>query len=274
MARNAHPEETVEKILDVATGLFLDQGYDDTSMQDIIEHLGGLSKGAIYHHFSSKEDLFDAVVNRIFARVSPDKASRWQSYGGQDEDLPHEGKEGPTGLELLQREHDVDVVAPQMEAIAPIMRSIKPERNPKLIGMQFLDLLESARTTMSQVFIQGAKDGSMQVKHPLQVAEVQMLLANMWLYPLFEDGSAEELRARTDVYLTILEALGAPVVDRGLSDLLASYGNDAPARRTKRGPRTETRPPTASSSSGRNMSVPSPSTTDRGRHPGHQRTAH
>ena len=57
MARNKHPEETVNLILDVAFRLFMEKGYEHTSIQDIIDNLGGLSKGAIYHHFKSKEDI-------------------------------------------------------------------------------------------------------------------------------------------------------------------------------------------------------------------------
>lgn len=46
MARNKHPEETVAKILDVAMRLFVEPGYEQTSMQNIIDELGGLTKGA------------------------------------------------------------------------------------------------------------------------------------------------------------------------------------------------------------------------------------
>ena len=42
MARNKHPEETVAKILDVAMRLFVECGYEQTSMQNIIDELGGL----------------------------------------------------------------------------------------------------------------------------------------------------------------------------------------------------------------------------------------
>ncbi len=48
MARNKYPEETVQLILDVAFRLFMKKGYEHTSVQDIIDQLGGLSKGAIY----------------------------------------------------------------------------------------------------------------------------------------------------------------------------------------------------------------------------------
>ena len=51
MARNKYPEETVTLILDTAQKLFLEKGYEHTTIQDIIDNLGGLTKGAIYHHF-------------------------------------------------------------------------------------------------------------------------------------------------------------------------------------------------------------------------------
>ena len=80
MARNKYPEETVKLILDVATHLFVEKGYDATSLQDIINETN-LSKGAIYHHFSSKEEIFEAIFHRIgeentsaLAKVRDDKS--------------------------------------------------------------------------------------------------------------------------------------------------------------------------------------------------------
>ena len=61
MARNKYPEVTVEKILDAAQRLFLEKGYENTTIQDIVGELGGLTKGAVYHHFKSKEEIMDAV---------------------------------------------------------------------------------------------------------------------------------------------------------------------------------------------------------------------
>ena len=58
-------ENTKEKILEVATNLFLTKGYEQTTISDIINGLDGLTKGAIYHHFESKEDIFEAVVKNI-----------------------------------------------------------------------------------------------------------------------------------------------------------------------------------------------------------------
>ena len=61
MARNKYPELTVEKILDVAQKLFLEQGYEQTTIQDIVNNLGGMTKGAVYHHFKSKEEIINTL---------------------------------------------------------------------------------------------------------------------------------------------------------------------------------------------------------------------
>ena len=61
MARNPHPEVTERRILAAAKKLFAEKGYDKTSIQDIIDKLGDLSRGAIYHHFKSKEAILERL---------------------------------------------------------------------------------------------------------------------------------------------------------------------------------------------------------------------
>lgn len=67
MARNKYPEETKKLIIEKATELFLLNGYENTTVQDIIDHLGGLTKGAVYHHFSSKNDILLAVMANMYS---------------------------------------------------------------------------------------------------------------------------------------------------------------------------------------------------------------
>jgi AcrR family transcriptional regulator len=66
MARTAgsHADGTRARILDAARELFVDRGYAGTSVRDIAEHLG-MTKGALYYHFSSKEDLLYALVEPL-----------------------------------------------------------------------------------------------------------------------------------------------------------------------------------------------------------------
>jgi AcrR family transcriptional regulator len=57
-----------EELVDCAQRLFLGRGYEKTTINDVIAATG-LSKGAFYHHFRSKEDLLQAIAER-FARES------------------------------------------------------------------------------------------------------------------------------------------------------------------------------------------------------------
>lgn len=65
--------DTQEAILEAATGLFLQRGYEGVSIRDITKAVG-LTKGAIYHHFESKEALLGAVIGREFASYRIDYA--------------------------------------------------------------------------------------------------------------------------------------------------------------------------------------------------------
>lgn len=60
--REARREERREAILEIAKRTFLDQGYSGTSMSAISAELGG-SKGTLWSHFPSKEELFAAVLD-------------------------------------------------------------------------------------------------------------------------------------------------------------------------------------------------------------------
>ena len=55
------------QILEAARNLFVERGYVATKMSDIAE-LAGLSKGGVYFHFVSKEDVFGALVEDEFQR--------------------------------------------------------------------------------------------------------------------------------------------------------------------------------------------------------------
>ncbi len=58
--REKQKEETVADILRIAEGLFHEQGYEKTTIQNIAERCG-LSKGALYHHFRSKEEVLERI---------------------------------------------------------------------------------------------------------------------------------------------------------------------------------------------------------------------
>jgi TetR/AcrR family transcriptional repressor of nem operon len=65
--RQPRAVETREKILAEASRLFALKGYHDTKLEEIL-HAAGVTTGAFFHHFGSKEELGFAVVDRHMAR--------------------------------------------------------------------------------------------------------------------------------------------------------------------------------------------------------------
>lgn len=57
-------EERKKEILDIAEELFTAKGYDNTSTTDILDRVG-IARGTIYYHFKSKEEILDALIDRI-----------------------------------------------------------------------------------------------------------------------------------------------------------------------------------------------------------------
>jgi AcrR family transcriptional regulator len=67
-----HPDEgdTRERILDIAMDLFIEQGYDKTSLRQIADRLG-FTQAAIYYHFAAKEDILVALHLRLHELARP-----------------------------------------------------------------------------------------------------------------------------------------------------------------------------------------------------------
>lgn len=55
---------TREHLIEVATTLFAERGYEDTSIETVL-HVASVSRGSLYHHFKNKEALFEAVLEAI-----------------------------------------------------------------------------------------------------------------------------------------------------------------------------------------------------------------
>lgn len=53
-----------DHLIEVATKLFAERGYEDTSIETVLEE-ASVSRGSLYHHFKNKEALFEAVLEAI-----------------------------------------------------------------------------------------------------------------------------------------------------------------------------------------------------------------
>lgn len=63
MVKQQRSKETQDRILDIAAARFAQNGYSATSIAEICEH-AGVSKGAFYYHFASKQAIFLALLDR------------------------------------------------------------------------------------------------------------------------------------------------------------------------------------------------------------------
>lgn len=206
MARNKHPEETVQLILDVAFRLFLEKGYEHTSIQDIINQLGGLSKGAIYHHFKSKEEILMAVTDRMTA-----ESNQMLAVIRDRTDLTGQEKLKTIFKESINRpvQNDIFTAAPNFSS------------NPRLLcSLLYETIHDSAPNYILPILEQGIADGSIQTEYPAELAELIVLAANVWLNPMVFDSSVEASYHKVMVFQQMLQGFGLDVVDREMLDRL------------------------------------------------------
>ncbi len=170
MARNKYPEQTVERILEVSTRLFLEKGYDNTSLQDIINELGNLTKGAIYHHFRSKEDIFDAMATKL------GESNRLYFYKIMiDTTL--------TGVEKLKKIVSINVnnlTTQQLIHATPNLLD-----NPRFLSIQVREIQDVVTPEFIAPIVEmGIEDGSIRTDKPYEVAEAITLMINIWINPV------------------------------------------------------------------------------------------
>ena len=75
MAENLPKKERQSQIMEAAMKVFTKKGYSNARVDDIVEE-SGLSKGAIYHHFEGKKDIFLALIGHWETQTFPDFYSR------------------------------------------------------------------------------------------------------------------------------------------------------------------------------------------------------
>ncbi len=199
MARNKHPEETASLILDVAFRLFIEKGYERTSIQDIIDNLGGLSKGAIYHHFRSKEDILVAVTDRM-----TEESNKMLAEIRDRTDIT--GKEK---LKVIFKESVLRPVQDDIFTAAPDLSN-----NPSLFVSIFRETVNLAAPYYIQPIIeQGISDGSIQTDYPAELAELIIIVANIWINPMIFNNTADQSYRKFMVFRQMMEGFGLDIVD-------------------------------------------------------------
>ena len=207
MARNKHPEETVEKILDVSMRLFTEKGYEHTTIQDIVDALG-MSKGAIYHHFKSKEDILDRINDRYYEDLD---------WFPELDKIP-----GENGLEKLRYAFRHFLTDPAKRKVDRLVIGYVV-KNPKITLLTLESTFRDAAPYVEKIISLGISDGSIQgMEYPHEVAEVLMLLTNVWT-GMFA-GSQEDFARKLRFSAEFLARFNLPVLDEQLqADALNYY---------------------------------------------------
>ena len=210
--RNKYPEITVERILNVAQRLFLEKGYDNTTIQDIVDHLDGLSKGAVYHHFKSKEEIMDAVGDRMFLANNPFEVVRQRSDLNALEKLReairlNQSDEARTGMTI---------------------QAIPLTRNPRLL----VEMIESNRRILTPYYLElleeGNRDGSLHTEYAKEIAELLPLLTSLWLLPSVFPATTQEMKHKFYFLGEMLEKMGVPLMDDSIYALVDQFFDKIP----------------------------------------------
>ena len=199
MARNRHPEETVNRIVDVSLRLFLEKGYEYTSIQDIIDGLGNLSKGAIYHHFRSKEEILEAVTDKLVG-----SSNRMLTKIRDREDLNGREKLATIFRESLMRpgQEELFAVAPDIGKNPRLLFSILRDTTDVVAPQYILPIIE-----------EGIRDGSIETDYPAELAELVILVANVWMNPMVFEDTTETSRRKFLLFAQMMKGFGLDVID-------------------------------------------------------------
>ncbi|WP_240979681.1 TetR/AcrR family transcriptional regulator [Streptomyces sp. HNM0574] len=109
-----------------ATRLFADRGYDRTSVQEIVE-AAGVTKGALYHYFGSKDDLLHEIYARLLRRQQ-ERLDAVAAAGGSVERRVREAA-GDVVVTTIENLDDAMIFFRSMHQLSPEkQRQVRAER--------------------------------------------------------------------------------------------------------------------------------------------------
>ncbi|QQK79514.1 TetR/AcrR family transcriptional regulator [Salicibibacter cibi] len=207
MGRKYNPKQTKENIMATAVRLFMEKGYEKTSMQDIANTLE-ISKGGIYHHFNSKDEIINAVKENKASSVK-ESLNKWM--GTVDAQSEREK------LTAILEKNIADQEARAFDKV--LSTQIK---SPDFIVSIMKDSIENSAPVFSDIMKKGLADGSIATKYPVESAEVFFLLLNIYCDPVIFKADEEKLYQRLKFVQEIMRSIGADIVSDELIDETAT----------------------------------------------------
>ena len=184
-------------ILDTSTQLFTKKGYEKTTIQDIVNELDGLSRGAIYHHFASKEAIIDAVIKRLL----PEKKYIVAISNRQD----------LSGLEKIQHLFLETLFNEEVGASFSLTYSLF--NNPKFFMMYMMNCNELLAPQVEAYIKEGNQDGSLNIQYPKQIGEIVVLLLSTWFIVSLYPNTVETFWEKLAASKYVLDGIGLTVLN-------------------------------------------------------------
>lgn len=208
MARNKHPEETIEKILTVSRKLFNERGYEHTTIADIVAATG-MSKGAFYHHFKSKEEVYDHIADQYYDKMD------WMETPTK---VP-----GKNGLEKLKYLFGFLLSDPEKLELDQLGGGNTDviAKNPKMVWLTLESSVRQAAPVVIALIEEGNADGSIHVAQPKELSEAFMILMNMWVGVFV--GDKADFLAKMTLLKSFSDALGLPMIDDNILTIANNY---------------------------------------------------
>ena len=161
-------KKTKDSIVKTALTLFTQKGYDSTSIDKIIEKLG-ISKGAFYHHFDSKNDLLDDVAVLITEMEL-------------EEIQPKIDREGLDAAEKINKYFELSTLwkAKNMTAVSQMLNVLLRDEN--IVLRQKIESRTKSLTTpfFAKVISQGVNEDIFHVSSPDETAELILHLCDFF----------------------------------------------------------------------------------------------
>ena len=205
MNQKEKSQATRQKIIEVAARLFLEKGFEKTSMRDIVEGLG-MSKGAIYHQFTSKEEIIQEVY-RMQEELNMQQIER---LGDQFK--------GMTGKEKLKKilEDSLQYQEGQQaeDNVTAFMKS------SEYVVKYMQDNVSKNAPFIAKCIEEGNRDGSLSCAYPNEMAEAFMLLFNVWCDPTIFEAGEEKVRGKLRFIQSMLASGGVDILEDQLIEKL------------------------------------------------------
>ena len=208
MARKNNPEQTREKIISVSTTLFFEKGYEQTTMQDIVNDLG-MSKGAIFHHFKSKEEILNGVMDTQSSAVE-DILHQWLSE-----------MSGRTAKEKLIGILEKNIATQEMHSLDSVLAS--QVKNPWFIVRTMQDAVKKSAPIFSKIMREGNEEGTITTDYPDECAEVFFLLINVWYDPNIFNCNRSKLNKRLKFLQQMMKTMGVDIVSDQLIEKMTGF---------------------------------------------------